>query len=249
MYGDFIGTTMFVGGVNTTDTEGEAQVTIGGGSFKLSSFIQFSLGTGSNINRLVVDGSSASLIEAEQIQVAGSGNQPGEIQFDFDADGVTPISLVGSFFGASDFDIVVNGENYTGDSATFKLIDTDTGMSGTSSIYGGDFNSIEVLGFTGYETTISVVDGDLVLTLERKQILVPLEISEFSIEEDEISLSWRSNPGETYSVNFSLDLESFEGDLEESINAAETGNLTKFVFPVASLPGKPQKIFFRVERN
>jgi len=39
LYGDFIGTTMFVGGVNFTDTEGEAQVTIGGGSFKLSSFI------------------------------------------------------------------------------------------------------------------------------------------------------------------------------------------------------------------
>ncbi len=166
--GTFTSGPLFIGGSNITDTAGTAQVTINGGSVAVSSFIQFSLGTGTSATRLIVDGDAATSISATQIQFGGSGNNPAELRFNMGEFGITPISLSGSVFGADNLDLVVDGSGYIGGPGKFTLIDTDTDMSGGDSVY-GILNST-TLDFSGQglSPSVAVEDGDLVLTLAHK---------------------------------------------------------------------------------
>ncbi|MGB6221162.1 hypothetical protein [Haloferula sp.] len=166
--GTFTSGPLFIGGSNTTDTAGTAQVTISGGSVTLSSFIQFSLGTGTSATRLIVDGDATTSISATQIQFAGGGNNPGQLRYNMAEFGITPISLSGSVFGAENLDLLVDGSGYIGGPGKFTLIDTDTDLSGGDSVY-GTFNSI-TLDFAdqGLSASVAVENGDLVLTLAQQ---------------------------------------------------------------------------------
>lgn len=63
-----------------------------------------------------------------------------------------------------------------------------------------------------------------------------------------ITLTWTSNPGETYSVFTSPDLENFDAELEDGIPAAADDSVTEYTIPLNFL-GDPEKAFFRVVVN
>ena len=74
-----------------------------------------------------------------------------------------------------------------------------------------------------------------------------LEITEFSINGSNLSLTWNSNPGVLYSVKFSQDLSDWSQQLGESV-LAEGGESTTLDFDLSTLDGgTPSSLFFRVE--
>lgn len=75
------------------------------------------------------------------------------------------------------------------------------------------------------------------------------EIVAISTDDNRITLSWTSTPGESYSVLFSTDLSNFDGDVSDDISAAEAGDLTEFTFSSALVGVNVDKAFFRVLRN
>jgi len=75
----------------------------------------------------------------------------------------------------------------------------------------------------------------------------PLEITEliYNEETDEISVSWKSNPDETYGLYWSENLKDFQANISPTIPAAAEGIVTTFgPFP-SPVPNAPT-LFFRV---
>ncbi|MDB4363923.1 hypothetical protein N9Z09_01285, partial [Akkermansiaceae bacterium] len=65
----------------------------------------------------------------------------------------------------------------------------------------------------------------------------------------EVTLTWTSNPGETYSIFSSLDLEDFDDELDDGVPAAADASVTELTIPVSVLGDDVEKAFFKVIRN
>ena len=106
------------------------------------------------------------------------------------------------------------------------------GGSFTARVWGNGFNH---MGPTG----IQIVESDVVRQ--------PLEVSEISYfdDTDEVTLTWKSNPGEFYGLYWSGDLVTFSPGIAPAVEANPDGELTSFgPFPNPS-PGS-RDLFFRV---
>ncbi|MDA7935791.1 hypothetical protein N9C01_00365 [bacterium] len=64
-----------------------------------------------------------------------------------------------------------------------------------------------------------------------------------------VTLTWTSNPGETYSIFSSLDLEDFDDELDDGVPAAADASVTELTIPVSVLGDDVEKAFFKVIRN
>ena len=71
---------------------------------------------------------------------------------------------------------------------------------------------------------------------------------EYSAVEQTVTLTWTSNPGQSYSVKVSGDLIDWDADLDDGVEADE-GDTTTRSFGIAGLPSEGGDLFFRVERN
>ena len=75
------------------------------------------------------------------------------------------------------------------------------------------------------------------------------EIVGIITSETSVTLSWTSNPGDTYSIFFSTDLRSFDDELDDGIPAAADADITSYTFPLTLLGQNVEKAFFRVVKN
>ena len=71
---------------------------------------------------------------------------------------------------------------------------------------------------------------------------------DYSPDTDEVTLTWTSNPGATYAVRYSTNLASWDGDLDDSVEA-DDGEQTTRTFRIGGLASDDGELFFRVERN
>ena len=76
-----------------------------------------------------------------------------------------------------------------------------------------------------------------------------LEIISISKTETNVTLTWTSNPGESYSIFASPDLVDFDNELDDGIPAAADANVTEYTFPISIIGGDVSKAFFRVTKN
>ena len=74
----------------------------------------------------------------------------------------------------------------------------------------------------------------------------------YSAEEEILTLTWDSQPGETYVVKYTTDLIDWGADLEDGIPAG-IGETTTATFELAGFVGgqenEPRAYFFRVEKQ
>ncbi len=77
----------------------------------------------------------------------------------------------------------------------------------------------------------------------------PFQISEITYDPDTemISITWPSREGATYSLYFDTDLEGFDSDLDDGIEATPGADFTTFSFE-NPLPGAA-RLLFRVAEN
>jgi autotransporter-associated beta strand protein len=75
------------------------------------------------------------------------------------------------------------------------------------------------------------------------------EIVGIITSETSVTLSWTSNPGDTYSIFFSTDLRSFDDELDDGIPATTDADVTAYTFPLTLLGADVEKAFFRVVKN
>lgn len=75
-----------------------------------------------------------------------------------------------------------------------------------------------------------------------------LIITDYSLADDMITLSWTSQPGATYIVRYSTDLSDWNNDLDDSV-VADPGETTTRTFDVSGLASEGGELFFRVERT
>jgi len=73
---------------------------------------------------------------------------------------------------------------------------------------------------------------------------------DYSPADNMLTLTWDSIPGAVYAINYSSDLVSWEGKLDDAIDAASDAAETSSSFDLASLGlGNREKLFFRVEKQ
>ncbi len=78
-----------------------------------------------------------------------------------------------------------------------------------------------------------------------------ITVIDYAPETDEVTLTWRSRPGEEYTVEYSLDMSDWSRDLDGGI-PADAGEATTKLFdlevfsPEVAAEGA---VFFRVEKN
>ncbi|MEN8849427.1 MAG: hypothetical protein ABF377_15325 [Akkermansiaceae bacterium] len=65
----------------------------------------------------------------------------------------------------------------------------------------------------------------------------------------EITLTWTSNPGDSYNLFYSLDLIDFSFELDDGVSAAADASVTEYTFPASILGNNVEKAFFKVSRN
>ncbi|MEN8775220.1 MAG: autotransporter-associated beta strand repeat-containing protein [Akkermansiaceae bacterium] len=72
-----------------------------------------------------------------------------------------------------------------------------------------------------------------------------------SIENDgaSVTLTWTSEPGDTFSLFFSTDLRAFDEELDDGIPAGAVGGVTTYTLPLSLIGDDVPKAFFRVVRN
>ena len=77
-----------------------------------------------------------------------------------------------------------------------------------------------------------------------------VEISEFSVLSDpkRVTLTWNSRSGETFAVVYSTDLQSWDSDLDDGINA-DDGDSTTRTFNVEGLDEPNGQLFIRVVKQ
>ena len=65
-----------------------------------------------------------------------------------------------------------------------------------------------------------------------------------------LSLTWSSDPGQTYAIKASTDLSNWELELAASVDANEDSDETTKEIDLSGVPelGDQKKIYFRVER-
>jgi len=106
------------------------------------------------------------------------------------------------------------------------------GTSFTAQVWGNGFNH---MGPTG----IQIVESD--------EVRQPLEVAEVSYNDstDEITLTWKSNPGEFYGIYWSEDLENFVPGINPAVGANPDGIRTTFG-PFPSPSPEAGNLFFRI---
>lgn len=118
-------------------------------------------------------------------------------------------------------------------------------------------------GLVGAIDEYAIYDLDPLMELEAKRAKVAeiaahstlafkLEVVSLDLESgDMIKLVWRSQPGVVYTVSWSQNLTSFDGEISNSITSQ--GNLTEFSFKNPTMtpetPEGNEKLFFRVSEN
>ena len=76
----------------------------------------------------------------------------------------------------------------------------------------------------------------------------PLLITNITRDGNNVSLTWNSNEGETYSVKFSYDMVNWDADVDDGVQA-DPGTETTFQFNLNSFGLQNEvRLFFRVER-
>ena len=81
--------------------------------------------------------------------------------------------------------------------------------------------------------------------------IIPLSITEFDFTPStkEISLTWNSKPGMTYTIRYSTNMRDWSSDLDDGVSADE-GELTTRLFDLTGILGENDtKVFFRVEEE
>lgn len=76
-----------------------------------------------------------------------------------------------------------------------------------------------------------------------------LQIRRIDFDGTNVTLTWNSNPGNSYTLFFSEDLVDFEFEVEDGIPADAEGSVTTYTFPVSILGANIDKAFFRVIQN
>ncbi len=71
---------------------------------------------------------------------------------------------------------------------------------------------------------------------------------DYSADDNAVTLTWDSREGMVYSVVYSNDLITWDGDLDDSVPGAP-GESTTRTFELEGIAGEGGKIYFRVERN
>lgn len=143
--------------------------------------------------------------------------------------------------GASESDFTLPSGAFTGTFTEITVAETPgnyivyKGLEGgslTAQVWGTGFNH---MGPTG----IQIVESD--------EVRQPLEVADVSYNDatDEVTLTWKSNPGEFYGLYWSEDLENFVPGINPAVEANPDGILTTFgPFPNPS-PGS-KDLFFRI---
>jgi hypothetical protein len=76
-----------------------------------------------------------------------------------------------------------------------------------------------------------------------------IEVSDFSVADGFLSLTWKSSPGKQYSIRYSTDLEDWSADLDDGV-AAEAGETTSVDYELALFGlDDEERLFVRVEEE
>lgn len=103
-------------------------------------------------------------------------------------------------------------------------------------VWGNGFNHIGSSGFQVVSSTPSV----------------PFTITgvTYAAETNEVTLTWASSPGETFTIRYSEDLIDWDNDLDDGVPAAAEGNSTSATLDLTGLPVEGgSKLFFRVDKE
>ncbi|MDB4438360.1 autotransporter-associated beta strand repeat-containing protein [bacterium] len=76
-----------------------------------------------------------------------------------------------------------------------------------------------------------------------------LEILSITNDGTNVILTWSSEPGDTFSLFFSTDLQTFDEELDDGIPADPIGGVTVYTLPLSLLGNDVPTAFFRVVRN
>jgi hypothetical protein len=159
---------------------------------------------------------------------------------------ITLLNPAGDPVASASIAEVVSGNNVDPIIAAVSLpLDTPVTLSdpGTYQLVlrGGDFlQDNETGNHTGIDNLS--ING----TLEGGNGLAITEVS-LNSATSEISLTWSSVPGQTYTIRYSPDLLDWAADLDDGF-PADDGETTTATFDLGTLPeGVPSQLFFRVE--
>lgn len=130
-----------------------------------------------------------------------------------------------------------------GESAAFRFL-----WSGETA---GGQSQIDNLAFQGtfFETAALTTIIDPVAGNEGPASTTITDIA-YSAADNEVSLTWASRPGETYTINYSRDLMDWAGDLEDSVPADAEGEETMKSYNLVPFGlADAERVFFRVEKE
>ena len=116
-----------------------------------------------------------------------------------------------------------------------------------------DFSSTNVTEWRIYVYNTDNVDYairfDDVTLLEPTEEIVEPEITNFSVVNGILSITWNSSPSKSYAVLYSTDLENWVGDFEDGVDGEIGGsNSGDYELELYGLAGEP-RVFVRVEEE
>jgi hypothetical protein len=152
------------------------------------------------------------------------------------------------WYNPASFADVAAGLNPTGSGSVDMFDATNRGFG---------IHNPQISGSAGKTQYDNIVFGDTAADVLPGIDLTPFEITEIDYDPiaDTFRITWRSTPGASYALSYSLDLAAFDSDITDSI--ASQGDLTTypplgeppFANPTAT-PGPPApRLFFRVGKN
>jgi len=194
---------------------------------------------------LTIDGDITESVEAPNITKSGTGTviMTGSNSYTGNTTvtgGVlsingTSLSDTGAL-SITDAVVEVEGEETVGN----LLLD---GVRQSAGVYGSSLSAAPIenqddtrFAGTGVVTVVGISTG-------------PLKFSSISFDGSEVTLTWTSSPGETFSVFSSFDLKSFGREVDDSIEAAADAGFTEYSFPIQAVGGDLQRAFFIVRRE
>ncbi|MDB4485676.1 hypothetical protein N9027_00550 [bacterium] len=188
--------------------------------------------------------------EAEPMSVTIDESTTGTVAFIAANTYTGPTTVDGGTLRLSNFNAIDDTASLVVNGGMVEIVDDETvgnlfidGVRMAPGVYGG-INSIAPVGnqndtkFSGFGTITSLG--------------VATEGTEFvSISNDgtEVTLTWLSNPGDTYNLFYSFDLIDFSFELDDGVPAAADATVTEYTFPASILGNNVEKAFFKVSRN
>ena len=192
--------------------------------------------------------------------IDNNGDNPDLVQIDV-------ANLPSNYTSGSGYTVIAYfGSDGNGRTGTIGVTGSDTFSFSTDSAKNGDFPNAYVQttdtgagnppsnyarwdGLKESNLEIRLVRGNNNSGIHGIQIIstepaVPLEITDFSYdaETNMVSITWNSEPGTTYAIDFTTDLQSWPGDIDDSIVPDETSTTVTFEGP----PIGTKRIYYRV---